>query len=95
MSVREIAQIHAAPGSADGLAAALKTAKQILLSADGCRAVEMLGGIEDPDAWMVIVTWDSVEKHREFQGSPQFGPFVTALMAHADSPPVAAHFSVL
>ena len=95
MSIREIARIQAAPGSADGLAAALKTAKEILLTADGCREVEVLRGIEDPDAWIVLVTWDSVEKHTTFQDGPQFGPFVTAGMAHADSAPVAAHFSVL
>lgn len=67
--------------------------RAILLSAEGCREVLISKSVDEPDAYLLLVGWDSIEDHLErFPDSEQgaaLGDLIGGLFA---SEPVVKHF---
>ena len=59
------------PGQADDFAKAFALAAPLIRAAKGCRKAEMHRGVENPDSFILLVWWDSVEAHMKgFRDSP-------------------------
>lgn len=70
-AVVEIALLKARPGTADALRAGLATAQSVIARAPGYLGSVFYQGVEDPDAFILRVEWESVDAHvRGFRGSP-------------------------
>ena len=55
-------------------------AQSSLAESDHCYGWELSHGIEEPDNYILRITWDSVEGHEQgFRKSPEFGPFLQAI----------------
>jgi heme-degrading monooxygenase HmoA len=90
--VVEIAVFTAKDGHADQFAAAYAQARDVLLGSPGCRSARMTRGVENPDRFVLLVEWDTLEDHTErFRGGERYtqwraliGPhFETAEVQHA------------
>ena len=65
---------------ADAFAAAYAQAGTVL-DADGhCLAHEVAQGVEEPENWVVRISWDSVDGHEQgFRRAPHFPDFFAAV----------------
>ncbi|RYG41031.1 antibiotic biosynthesis monooxygenase [bacterium] len=72
----EIIRYHVAPDQAEAFAAAYHAAGAILDRSPDCHGYEILRGVEEPNRFLVIIRWTSVERHLEgFRKGPDFPPF--------------------
>lgn len=84
--ILEHAAFTVRPGTGDQFESALARARHLLTEAPGCASVALHRGIEEPDRYVLLVTWESVEAHTEgFRGSEAFtrwreliGPYFAA-----------------
>lgn len=59
------------PGTAAEFRGAFTKARKLLEAAPGFQKLEMRQGIEEPDTFILLVWWDSVEAHMQgFRDSP-------------------------
>ena len=57
--------------------AAYRAASAHLAAAPECVSYEIAQGMEEPDRFVVRLTWSSIEAHeRGFRGGPHFPPFL-------------------
>jgi heme-degrading monooxygenase HmoA len=47
----------------------------LLESIPGVRSVNMGRGVENPDKFVLLVAWDSMDSHDAFRTNPNYGPF--------------------
>jgi heme-degrading monooxygenase HmoA len=90
--VVEQAFISVVHGKEESFESAFADAKTVMESSPGCQSVRLYRSIEEPDRFMLVVEWDSVEAHMEgFRKSEAFtkwreivGPYFAYLseMAH-------------
>ena len=81
------------PGHAEDFALAFAQAAPLIRAAKGCRKAEMHRGIENPDSFILLVEWDSVEDHTDgFRGSDAFTQWRALLGPHFASPPAVEHY---
>jgi quinol monooxygenase YgiN len=74
--VIERAEILAKEGTADAFAAALNERGIPLLAGhQGCRSVKVGRGVENPDKFLLLVEWDSVEAHVTATQTPRHAEF--------------------
>ena len=69
------------PGErADAFAAAYARAATVLDADEHCLGYEIAQGVEEPENWVVRITWDSLEGHeRGFRAAPHFTDFFAAV----------------
>jgi len=92
MSVNEIAHIRIAPENSDGFEAAVAKAVPLFREARGCRAMRLDRSIEEPGAYMLVVTWDTVEDHMvHFRESPAFQEWRDLVGGFFAAPPQVGH----
>jgi heme-degrading monooxygenase HmoA len=79
----ERVEVRLKPGDEQHYMQAIAEMKHLILGAEGCRAITVGRGVEDPSKALLLVTWDAVERHIEFtktSGHAQLvaraGPFV-------------------
>ena len=71
--VLEIARFTAAPGKGSQLRAGFLAALPIIRGAEGCRGVTLRQQIEDPEQFVLLVEWETLEHHTvTFRGGPRF-----------------------
>ena len=59
------------PGTAKEFAAAFALARPHIEGSKGFRKIEMRQGMENPDTWLLLVWWDTVDDHMKgFRKSP-------------------------
>lgn len=96
MRVIEVAHLRATPGAEDALEAAVAEATPLFQRASGCRTLQLMRNIEEPDRYELVVTWDSVEDHDPgFRGGPDFGAWRALITPHLAEPPRADHRRVV
>jgi len=84
--VLEIAVFTVTPGHADAFAEAYGQARAQLTESPGCRSTRMTRGVEDPDRFVLMVEWDTLEAHTEgFRGSERFTQWRALIGPHFDS----------
>jgi heme-degrading monooxygenase HmoA len=92
--VLEHALITVKPGTADEFERAMFDARQVIAAAHGFISLELHRGVEEPDRYLLLVEWESVEDHMVgFRESDAFVEWRRLIGPYFDSPPVVDHFS--
>jgi heme-degrading monooxygenase HmoA len=91
--ILERALITVKPGQAEAFKSAFAKARPFIEGSKGCRKVEMRPGIENPDSFILLVEWDTVEDHMVgFRESPAFTQWRALLGPHFAGPPAMEHY---
>ena len=64
MSVTMIVNLQAAEGNAEPLRALLQRARDMSANAEGCEAFEVFQGEGDPNRFVMVERWTSIEAHQ-------------------------------
>jgi heme-degrading monooxygenase HmoA len=90
--ILERALITVKPGQAEAFKLAFAKARPHIEGSKGCRKVEMRPGIENPDDFLLLVWWESLEDHtvgfRESQAFQEWRAILGPLFA---APPAVVH----
>ena len=82
------------PGQADDFEKAFAQAAPLIRAAKGCRKADMHRGIENPDTFLLLVEWDTLEDHMVgFRESRAFEEWRAILGPHFASPPAVEHYT--
>ncbi|CAN7623203.1 antibiotic biosynthesis monooxygenase [Phenylobacterium sp. LjRoot225] len=74
--VLERAELTIKDGMAEAFAAAMKADGTALLAGHkGCRSVQVGQGVENPNKFILLVQWDSVEAHVTAAQTPRHAEF--------------------
>jgi heme-degrading monooxygenase HmoA len=72
----ERAELVVKPGVEEAFAAAMTTeGARMLLSVEGVKSVDLGRGVENPDKFMLLVEWESMEAHGKFKTHPIYPDF--------------------
>jgi len=72
----ERAELQCRPGMESEFAGVLKgRVTEILLSVPGVNSVKVGRGVENPDKFMLLVDWDSMDAHAGFKTLPVYPEF--------------------
>ena len=82
MSVNEIARLKVKSAQRATFVEEAHTFAKILASDGGCHHVEMLQGVEHPDSFVFVITWDSREAHKAFQGSDHGRQAISTIVSY-------------
>jgi heme-degrading monooxygenase HmoA len=94
--ILEHALITIRPGTADDFEGALVTARPIIAASHGFISLELHRGIEEPDRYLLLVEWESLDDHLVgFRGSAAFTEWRALIGPYFASPPVAGHFALV
>lgn len=94
MSVLERVTI-AINGDHRGFLDALGEARHVILGDGGARAIRAWCGIEQPDTYLLLIEWDSLDAHEQFQKSESFAAWAALLRPFFVAVPVAEHYEPL
>jgi hypothetical protein len=83
-----------AAGAAD-LRARARTALELLTAQPGCRGGELGRAVDEPDAWVLVVRFDSVDAYRRALGPFPVREHVVPLLAEARTDAPAAFETLL
>lgn len=71
--ITEFAELRIKPGTHEQFEAGVAQAVPLFQRARGCRAMHLERGIEHPDAYRLVVLWETLEDHEvHFRGSDDF-----------------------
>ena len=91
--ILEHAVLDVREGSSADFEAAFATAKSIIATSPGFRSLRLERCLEQPDRYVLLVEWDSVEAHENgFRKSPAFEEWRTLLHGFYPTPPTVQHF---
>lgn len=93
--VIERAQLPLKPGSGPDFEQALPEALEMIRAAAGCRSVVAGRGVEEPDTYVLLVEWDSVQAHTDYTTTEQFKAFGGLIAPFFAGPPAVLHFELL
>ncbi|HKX35928.1 MAG TPA: antibiotic biosynthesis monooxygenase [Rhizorhapis sp.] len=80
------------PGQAEDFKAAFAKARPHIEGSKGCRKVEMRPGIENPEDFLLLVWWETLEDHTVgFRESPAFQEWRAILGPLFATPPAVVH----
>jgi len=81
------------PGQAEDFENAFAQAAPLIRGAKGCRKAEMHRGIENPDSFILLAVWDTLEDHMVgFRESAAFTQWRALLGPHFAGPPAVEHY---
>jgi quinol monooxygenase YgiN len=76
-------------------AAGYARAATVLDADEHCLSYEVARGVEEPENWVVRITWDSLEGHeRGFRAAPHFQDFLAAVRPFFDAIEEMKHYHV-
>jgi heme-degrading monooxygenase HmoA len=94
--ILEHAVLDVAPGSSAQFEGAFAQAKPIISASAGFRSLRLERCLEQPDRYVLLVEWDSVEAHEEgFRTSPAFEEWRRLLHHFYPSRPSVQHFETV
>lgn len=67
----------------------------ILAGADGCSSARVGRGVENPDKFILLLEWDTVEAHIAFTKTEEFADFVTLAKPYFAGPSNVEHFKLI
>ncbi|MFM1725079.1 antibiotic biosynthesis monooxygenase [Rhodococcus sp. PAM 2766] len=92
--ILEHASLQVKPGRADDFEAAFAQAKTIVSAVPGFRRLSLSRCIERPDAYLLLVEWDTLEDHTEgFRGSDGYQEWRRLLHHFYDPFPTVEHYA--
>ena len=81
------------PGQSDDFEKAFAKAAPLISTAKGCRKAQMHRDIENPDTFILLAEWDTLDDHMVgFRESPAFTEWRAILGPHFASPPAVEHY---
>jgi heme-degrading monooxygenase HmoA len=81
------------PGQAEDFEAAFASARMLIERAKGCRKARMHRGVENPDSFLLLVEWETLEDHMVgFRESHDFKEWRALLGPHFAAPPAMEHY---
>jgi heme-degrading monooxygenase HmoA len=90
--ITEIAEIAVKAGTDQQFEAAVMTAAPLFQRARGCRSMRLERGIEQPDTYLLIVEWETLENHEvHFRQSADFQEWRRLVGDFFASPPKVIH----
>jgi quinol monooxygenase YgiN len=96
MAVLEIARMRCLPDKGDALAAGLGAGARVIAASPGCLEVQVHRGVENPDQFVLLARWESVEAHQGYLKSASSPSFRAYINDSRDPETVeAAHFTVV
>lgn len=89
----EHALLQLKPGQVDQFSAAIRIARPLIATQRGFQSIEVRPSIDHPDQYLLLVTWDSVEAHRDgFRKSPEYEKWRALLHNFYDPMPSVNYF---
>ena len=74
----EVIRYHVPTEQTQVFVQAYQRAEMLLQNSKHCLGYRLLNGIEEPEHWMLLIYWDSVEGHEQgFRKENAFGQFFT------------------
>ena len=67
----------------------------ILAGADGCSSARVGRGLENPNKFLLLLEWDTVEAHIAFTNTAEFSDFVTLAKPYFAGPSNVEHFKLI
>jgi quinol monooxygenase YgiN len=95
VSVNEIAWLKVNSAQRAAFVKEAHTFAKILVGDGGCHYVQMLKGVENPDSFLFVITWDSRDAHKAFQGSDRGRQAISNLASYLVEPPTTSHYESL
>lgn len=85
--------LHVIPGQESAFEQAMQHASSIIAAMHGFQRLQVSRGIENPETYLLLVEWDTLEDHTDgFRGSAEYEQW-RALLHHFYQPfPVIEHF---
>ncbi|CAG9234950.1 Antibiotic biosynthesis monooxygenase [Paraburkholderia tropica] len=94
--VYEMAHITVQAGKNAEFEAGVAQALPLFHRARGCRAVELQRGVEEPNQYVLVVQWDTIEDHMvHFRESADFQEWRRLVGPFFEKPPVVGHTEVV
>ncbi len=89
----EIALLKAKTGQADRLREGLRAARPVIASAAGYRGSVFYQGVEDPQAFILRVEWETLEAHNQgFREGPLFAAWRSHFQHLLEGPVAMTHY---
>ena len=93
--ILEMAVLQVKPGRAAEFQDAFRTAEPIITASPGHVSHELHRCVEDPDQFLLLVRWRTLEDHtRGFRGSPQYQRWKALLHHFYDPFPTVLHYEI-
>lgn len=94
--ILERAELTVKPGQEEAFAAMMIDAGcAMLANADGCHSVRLGRGVENPDKFILLLEWESVDHHVALTKTPAFADFVNLAGPFFAGPSNMEHFVIL
>lgn len=94
--VLEVATLDVKPGQSEAFLEAFRRARAIIASMPGHLSHELQQCIENPDRYLLLVKWESLEDHTEgFRNSDAYQEWKALLHHFYDPFPTVEHFNVV
>jgi heme-degrading monooxygenase HmoA len=93
--VVEIAHLKAKPGAADQVRDGLRAAQAVIAQAPGYLRSVFHQGIEEPDAFLLRIEWETLEAHLRFRETPLLAAWRSPFIQFIDGPPKVTHYQVI
>ena len=94
--ILEVAALDVRPGQTDDFEEAFSEAQQIIASMPGFQRHELRRCIENPNRYLLLVEWDTLESHTEgFRKSAQYQRWRQLLHHFYDPFPVVEHYEAV
>jgi heme-degrading monooxygenase HmoA len=91
--ILEHAVLDVRPGQGAAFQEAFATARRIIAAADGFSSLRLEQCIEQPDRYLLLVEWDTLEAHTEgFRGSAAYQEWRSLLHHFYDPFPTVEHY---
>ena len=91
--IREHAVLPVLAGREDEFLVAFRTARPLIESMPGFRALSLSRSVEEPTSFLLLVDWDRLEDHTEgFRGSPEYTLWKALLHPFYEPFPEVRHF---
>lgn len=89
----EQALLQVKPGQSDQFAIAMHQAQPLIAAQPGFQSIEVRPSKDVADQFLLLVTWDNVESHRDgFRKSPEYEKWRRLLHDFYDPMPTVSYF---
>lgn len=90
--IYELAHIEIQPGTQEKFEAGVQAAAPLFQRAKGCHGMELRQVLEDPNTYLLVVQWETLEDHTvHFRGSEDFQAWRTLVGGYFAKLPEVRH----
>ena len=91
--ILEVAMLDVKPGQEEEFEAAFEKAQRIISSMSGCISYQLQKCIENPNRYILLVNWQTLEDHTKgFRGSKEYQEWRALLHHFYDPFPTVEHY---